>query len=179
MLGYDERMKTGRPDPTEHSPYFARYIDLATEDDIIDALEKQRGTTRGMFEGIDDKRGGYRYAPGKWSIKQVIGHMADSERVFAYRTLAISRGEKQSLPGFDEKTYVDGANFDSLSMRDLVENLSIVRAATLSLLRSLSPEAWTARGVANDSEVTPRALAYITLGHERHHLKVLKEKYGL
>lgn len=172
-------MNTGRPNPDEYAPYYAGYIALVTEDDVVLALEKQRETTRKLLNSLDEKRAAFRYAPEKWSIKELVGHVADAERVFAYRAMCIARGEKQSLPGFDEKDYVKGGAFDSVPLRELAASLTAARNASLSLFRTLPPGAWSARGMANGVEVTVRALAWMTLGHERHHLKVLKEKYGV
>jgi uncharacterized damage-inducible protein DinB len=166
-----------RPDPSEHAPYFSRYIDLVPENDVVTALEAQSDETQKLFASLDDERAAYRYAPDKWSIKGVIGHMTDTERVFAYRLLAIARGDETPLPGFDENEYAKHANFDQWSLRDLTESLAATRRANLLLMRNLSDDDWNRRGVANNNATSARALAFTMLGHERHHLKVLRERY--
>jgi uncharacterized damage-inducible protein DinB len=166
-----------RPDPSEHAPYFSRYIDLVPENDVVTALEAQSDETQKLFASLDDERAAYRYAPDKWSIKGVIGHMTDTERVFAYRLLAIARGDETPLPGFDENEYAKHANFDQWSLCDLTESLAATRRANLLLMRNLSDDDWNRRGVANNNATSARALAFTMLGHERHHLKVLRERY--
>ena len=178
IVGYDEAMHR-RPDPSEHAPYFSRYIDLVPETDILTALQAQMDSTATVLHGVDEDRARYRYAEGKWTIKQVVGHVGDAERIFAYRALAIARGDKNPLPGFDEDTYVRQGEFDSWKFADLVDSLRIVRQSNILMFRNLAGEAWDRRGVANDSPATVRALAYTMLGHERHHLNVLRERYGV
>ena len=168
-----------RPDPSEYSPYFQRYVDLVPEGDILAAMQAQAGATAGLLRGLDEERSNYRYAPGKWTIKQVVGHMGDSERIFAYRALSISRGETNPLPGFDEDSYVRGADFDSWPFADLVDSLAIIRRANVLMFRHLSEDAWDRRGVASDNPTSVRGLAYAILGHERHHVGVLRSKYGV
>ena len=168
-----------RPQPDEYAGFFGRYIDGVPDGDIVSFLESQGRTTQKLLSSIDEERAGYRYAPGKWSIRQVVGHITDGERVFTYRLLAIARGEKQSLPGFEENDYVDNANFDDRSLAELAAGLAATRSATLALLRSLSDEAWERRGVANNNPISVRAIAWVTAGHERHHLGILRDRYGL
>ena len=166
-----------RPDPNEHAPYFSRYIDLAPEDDVVTALERQGDATAALLAGVTEERAGFRYAPGKWTIKEVANHIADAERVFAYRAMAIARGETRSLPGFDENAYNANADADRRSLRDLAAELLAVRRATVALFRGLSDAAWNRIGTANENRISVRALAYVALGHERHHVKILREKY--
>jgi uncharacterized damage-inducible protein DinB len=166
-----------RPDQSEHAPYFSRYIDLVPEEDVVTALAAQGDETQELLASLDEERAAYRYAPDKWSIKGVIGHVADSERIFAYRLLAVARGDETPLPGFDEKEYAKHANFDQRSLRDLAEELGALRRANFLLMRNLSDDDWNRRGIANDNATSARALAYTMLGHERHHLKVLRERY--
>lgn len=168
-----------RPDPSEYAPYFKRYLDLVSEDDIVAALHAQLAVTSATLRSVNEERAEYRYAPGKWTIKQVVGHIGDTERILAFRALSISRGETNPLPGFDEDSYVRGADFDSWPFADLVDSLAIVRRANVMMFRHLSPEAWDRRGVANQNPTSVRGLAYTILGHERHHLGVLREKYGV
>jgi hypothetical protein len=167
------------PAATEFDPYYQRYIDLVPEDDIATALAEQGKKTASLLRLITDEKASFRYAPGKWSVKQVIGHFTDAERIFAYRALAIARGEAKSLPGFDENSYAEAGDFDRRSIRDIADEYESARRSTIALFRGLSDEAWKRKGVANDVPVSVRSLAFITLGHERHHLKVLRDKYGV
>jgi hypothetical protein len=167
----------GRPQANEHAPYFSRYIDLVPEDDIVHALEAQGRETAALLAGVSEEKSSFRYAPEKWSVKQIIGHVTDAERVFAYRLLCIARGEAKPLPGFDENDYVRNANFDGLSFAELVEGFAATRRASFALLRGLSDEAWARVGTANDKQISVRAIAYTLLGHERHHMRVLRERY--
>lgn len=166
-----------RPDAADYAPYYARYIELVPEDDVVGALMSQSGDTQRLLSSIDEARAAYRYAPGKWSVKQIVGHITDAERIFGSRMHAISRGEQQSLPGFDENDYVEQAGFDEWKLGDLAEHYALTRRANIVMLRNLSRDAWDRRGVANGVPVSLRALAFMTVGHERHHVKVLREKY--
>lgn len=166
-----------RPEESEYAPEFKRYIALVPETDIVAALEKQGAETQQLIASLDDNRAAYRYAPEKWSIKGVLGHVADGEKIFGYRFLAIARGEQQSLPGFEENDYANNANFDSWPLADLAESLAIVRRANVLTMKNLSDGDWHRRGLANGKEITPLALAFGILGHERHHLGVLRERY--
>ena len=169
----------GRPDPAEYAPYFQRYLDLVPEEDILTALESQMEVTSSLLRSVNEERANYRYAPGKWTIKQVVGHVGDTERILAFRALSISRGETNPLPGFDEDSYVRGADFDSWPYGDLVDSLAIVRRANIMMFRHLTNDAWLRRGIANQNPTSPRALAFTILGHERHHLRVLRETYDI
>jgi hypothetical protein len=172
------RMKQRRPEPAEHAPYYGRYIDLVPEIDIIGALEKQGVETQKVLSTIDETRGKFRYAPDKWSIKQLVGHLEDTERVFTYRALTFARGARTPLPGFDEGEFMANSPFESSTMRQRADGLASVRVATIGLFRGFDDEAWDRGGVASDNKVSVRALAYMTLGHERHHLNVLRERYA-
>ena len=159
--------------------FYKRYADLVSEKDLADALEKQGRFTSSLLHSTSEEKAALRYAPGKWSVKQVVGHMTDCERVFSYRAMAFARGEQKSLPGFDENPYAEAAEFDRLSMGLLADAYEAVRRSTVLLLRGLSDAAWDRTGTANETPLTVRELAIITLGHERHHLNVLRDKYGL
>ncbi len=163
----------------EYASFYANYVKNVTEDDVVAALEAQSRDTAALLARVDEEKASHRYAPEKWSVKQIVGHVTDAERVFLYRALAIARGDKVSLPGFDEQEYMRHANFDERSMRELADEYATARAATLATFRGFSDEAWLRRGTANNSAVTTRALAHIVLGHERHHLNVLRERYGI
>jgi hypothetical protein len=166
-----------RPGETEYAPFFAGYMALVPEEDVLAVLEGQVGELLSL--PVRSEKETYRYAPGKWSVREVVGHMADAERVFGYRAFCISRGEKASLPGFDEDAYVARSSFDTRPLRSLVEELCAARRANLPLLRAAGEEAWRQTGTANGKEVSVRALAFIMAGHVRHHLKVLRERYGV
>ncbi|HDR4424084.1 TPA: DinB family protein [Bacillus cereus] len=166
-----------RPKASEYNRYYATYINLVSDGNIIHILERQIQETNHLLKEISDSKGLFRYAPSKWSIKEVIGHIADTERIMAYRLLSIARGETAELPGYNDDMYVLKANFNKQSMQGLIENLMIVRQSTVHLLKSLDEDAWLERGNANKSEVTVRALAYIIAGHELHHLQIIQERY--
>ncbi|QWU45642.1 DinB family protein [Bacillus sp. NP247] len=166
-----------RPEANEYNPYYSTYISLIPDGDIIHILEKQMKETNLLLKDISDSEGHFRYAPNKWSIKEVIGHIADTERIMVYRLLSIARGETAELPGYNDDMYVLRAAFDKQSMQDLLENLTVVRQSTIHLLKSLDKEAWLQWGIANNSEVTVLALTNIIAGHELHHCQLIKERY--
>lgn len=166
-----------RPSPTEHPPYFQTYIDLVPHGDVLRILEEQAAGTLALLSGIGEERAGHRYAPGKWSIKEVVGHIIDSERVFAYRALRFGRNDPTPLPGFEGDDYVREGGFDGRSLADLAAELSEVRRTSVTLFRGLPAEALGRRGVANDGELTVRCFPYILAGHERHHVSVIRERY--
>jgi hypothetical protein len=168
-----------RPMPDEYAPSHAGYAALVPEEDILGAIESQSSDTQKLLASLDESKAAFRYAESKWSVKQVIGHVVDTERVLAYRLLAIARGEEQPLPGFDENLYVENAAFDAWKLGDLSEHYALVRRSTIVLLRNLPAEAWSRRGVANTATVSVRGLAYVIAGHERHHVGVLRERYRL
>jgi hypothetical protein len=166
-----------RPAETDYAPFYAGYVSLVPEEDVLSAIEQQSSETQRLISSLDETQAMHRYAEDKWSVKEVIGHMTDAERVFGYRTLCIARGDTSSLPGYDEKAYMRNANFDSWRLGDLAEAYALTRRANIVMLRNLDAAAWDRRGTANNAEVTVRALAFILVGHERHHLKVLRERY--
>ncbi|MFZ0419646.1 MAG: DinB family protein [Candidatus Sulfotelmatobacter sp.] len=166
-----------RPQPDEYAPYYARYISLVEGDDILITLDQQRRDTMMLLSGRDEQDGDFRYAPEKWSAKEVLGHICDSERVFAYRALRISRADATPMEGFEQDDYVRNGPFANRPLADLVEDFIAVRRATLSLLRNLDEAAWMRRGIANKNEVSVRGIAYIIAGHELHHRRILEEKY--
>jgi hypothetical protein len=166
-----------RPQAGEYAPYYERYISLVQGEDILDTLDQQRRETMTMLCGRDEADGDFRYAPEKWSAKEVLGHVCDTERVFAYRALRFSRADATPLQGFEQDDYVRNGPFAQRALSDLVEDFIAVRRATISLLRNLDEGAWMRRGSANKNDVTVRALAYIIAGHELHHRRILEEKY--
>lgn len=166
-----------RPQPGEYAPYYDRYIALVQGEEILNALDQQRRQTMLLLSGRDEEDGDFRYAPGKWSAKEVLGHVCDSERIFAYRALRIARADATPLEGFEQDDYVRNGPFANRPLADLVEEFIAVRRATLSMLRNLDEAAWLRRGLANKNEVSVRALAYIIAGHELHHRGILESKY--
>jgi len=166
-----------RPKPTEHHEYYLSYVSAVPEGNLLDILAGQIDRTSALLAAVPEARAGFRYAEGKWSIKEVIGHVADTERVFSYRALRIARGDTTPLPGFDENAWVPFGEFDRRTLADLAAELRAVRTATLALFGGFTAEAWPRMGTASGHPVSARALAYIVTGHERHHLRVLEERY--
>ena len=145
--------------------------------DVVATLGTQLESTLVLLQGIPESKAGFRYAPEKWSIRELLGHLIDTERIFSYRALRFGRGDKAPLAGFDQDTYVAEASFEACSLAELISEFEHVRRATISFFRHLAVEAWSRTGSANDAEVSVRALAYIIAGHELHHVEVLREKY--
>jgi hypothetical protein len=168
-------LSVARPERGEYDPYYERYISLVTGTDILGTLESQRRQMLLLLSGCDESDADFRYAPDKWSVKELLGHVCDTERIFAYRALRISRGDRTPMEGFEQDDYV--RNGPRAPLAEIIEDYIAVRRATLTLLRNLDGQAWTRRGIANKNEVTVRALAYITAGHELHHRRILEEKY--
>ncbi|MDR0136565.1 DinB family protein [Metabacillus idriensis] len=166
-----------RPEQNEYAPYYEGYISMIPEGDLEQILKEQVKETLHLLNDLSEAQGAFKYAEGKWSIKEVIGHVVDTERIMAYRLLSIARGDAVQLPGFDENAYVNQANFNREKMEDLLQNLFVVREGTLLLLKSLKEKDWLKRGTANQVDVTVRAIACIIAGHELHHRKILKERY--
>jgi hypothetical protein len=168
-----------RPMEGEHNPYYSKYISLVTEGDVLGLLERQPAELKTLAAGLSGDRETYRYAPGKWSVRQVIGHMTDAERVFGYRAFRISRGDATPLAGFDENLYVDRSPYDAVAAKQLAEEFAFVRAANVAFLRQLDASRWPLKGTANNNPISVRALAYIMGGHVRHHLNGLRDNYGI
>jgi len=166
-----------RPADSEYNSYYQPYVHEVPDGDLLATLVAQRDSTAAVLAGISDKSAGYRYADGKWSIREVVGHVSDAERVFSYRALRIARGDTIDLPGFDENTWMPMAGFEARSMADVAAEFRAVREATLALFNSFSAEAWLRIGSASGHPVSARALAWILAGHERHHLSILAERY--
>ena len=168
-----------RPGEDEYGAPYAGYVARVPETDIVAVLEAQAASMDRWPARVPHDKETVPYAPGKWTPRQLIGHMSDVERVFSYRALRISRRDATPLPGFDEKPYVDHSVFADVPVQMLVAELAAVRRANLPLFRRLDEEAWSARGEASGMGITVRALAYIMAGHVRHHVAVLGERYGL
>ena len=166
-----------RPAADEHHPYYSKYIDLVPESDAIEALEHQLADMLPLLRGLTEAQGSLRYAPGKWSIKQVLGHVIDGERVFAYRALRFGRNDSTPLPGFDENPYAEAAESDARTVASLVGELESLRRSNIAMYAGMPAEAWARRGAANDNPVSVRALAFITAGHGWHHIGIIRERY--
>jgi uncharacterized damage-inducible protein DinB len=166
-----------RPESNEYAPYYEKYVSLVPAGSIIETLQSQAADTLALLRGVSEERAASRYEPGKWSVKEVVGHVIDTERIFSYRALRFARNDKTPLPGYEQDDYARAANYDARTLADLADDFERVRAATVSLLRSLDAEAWTRRGLASDNEVSVRALAHIIAGHELHHVNILRERY--
>lgn len=170
-------MKPTRPKPGEYGAYYETYVSLISTDDIVGTLEAQRVQTLQLLTGRSERDGNFRYAPDKWSVKEVLGHISDAERIFSYRGLRIARGDTTPLPGFEQDGYVKNGNFAERTLAELVEEFDIVRTASIALFRPLDAASWIRRGVASNNEVTVCALAYVVAGHEVHHRRILEERY--
>jgi len=166
-----------KPDASEYASFYETYVSLVPEGDVVEAMSRQLDEVTALFGGIAEERGGHSYAEGKWSIRQLVGHVIDGERIFAYRALAIARGEQQPLPGMDQDEYMAHSDFDSRTLADLIAEFAHARAANVLMFRGLSEEAWLRRGTASEREVSVRAIAHIVVGHVAHHLGVLRARY--
>jgi uncharacterized damage-inducible protein DinB len=171
-------LRIPKPEPDEYLAYYGKYIALVG-DDAMAALRKQAAATPRLLKGVSESQAMFRYAPGKWSVKEVLGHVMDGERVFGYRALRFARADGTPLPGFDENAWVPAAGFERRTMTELAAEYEAVRAATLALFGSFDSAALVRRGAANNAEVSVRALAHIIAGHELHHVGLLRERYGL
>jgi hypothetical protein len=168
-----------RPAETEFAPSYARYVALVPEADILEVLEQQVEETRRLAASVPRERETFRYADGKWSIREVLGHLVDGERVFGYRAFCIGRGEAAALPSFDENEYVAAASSDAIPLAELADELALVRRSNLVALGRLGPSDWARVGTASGKPVSVRALAWVMAGHLRHHFEILRERYGL
>jgi hypothetical protein len=168
----------GTPGRDEAAPYYFKYIDRISTDDIVGTLGRQLEESLAFFAGISEARSLYRYAPEKWSMRQVLNHVNDTERVFLFRALWFARGFESPLPGYDEGPAAEAARADACPWVGHVEEFRSVRLASVSFFRNLPPEAWMRRGIASDNPFTVRALAFILAGHLAHHTAVLQERYS-
>jgi len=166
-----------RPNETEYAPDFQGYVDQVSENDIMAVLRGELDELDVLLGGVAPDKETFAYADGKWTIREMIGHLIDGERVFGYRALCIARGEKQNLPGFDQNDYMLTAPYKQIELEDLLSELRLVRLSNIAMFRSLDEEAWNRVGTANGNEITVRALAFIMGGHLRHHMNVLRERY--
>jgi uncharacterized damage-inducible protein DinB len=167
----------GRPDESEYPPYAAKYVNLVAGSDILPILAAQLEQTTALLKPVDERRSEFAYAPGKWTLKQVVGHVVDTERIFACRALCVARGETNPLPGFEQDDYVAAGSFGERTLGSLLQEFRLVRQATIALFQNLPQPAWMRRGNANKFSVTVRGVAFLAAGHELHHVKILREKY--
>ncbi|MGB3262024.1 DinB family protein [Paenisporosarcina sp.] len=166
-----------KPLPDEYPAYYETYIGLVPDGLLSDILNTQMDELLALLSDLDDAQANYRYAENKWTVKEVIGHITDTERVMSYRLLRIARGDRTPLANYDDEQYVREASFHSRSLQNLLEELKAVRYATLHLIKGLNEDAFLRKGVASNHEISTRALAYIIAGHELHHVNILKDKY--
>jgi hypothetical protein len=169
--------RASRPVEGEFLPYYERYIALVPPGDVLSTLDAQMSETQTLLRGLPASIATYRYAPGKWSVNEIIGHLIDSERIFADRALRFARNDPTPLPGFEQDDYISNSKFDLYPLAELASELDCVRRSTVFLFKHLEEPDWVRRGVANNAEVSVRALAYIIAGHELHHRDVLHARY--
>jgi hypothetical protein len=168
-----------RPARGDYPEYFEKYVSLVPEDDVLPALAAQVELVDALPARVGAGKETYAYGPGKWSVRELIGHVTDGERVFAYRALTFSRFDAASLPGFDEVTWTPHGHFASTPLRSLADEFMLLRRANLQMLQRLDHAQWRAGGRGDGKAITVRALAYVMAGHVRHHLNVLRERYGV
>ena len=166
-----------RPEADEHHPYYARYIALVPQAMPVPALKEQMDEILPFLRGISEEKGGHRYAPGKWTVKQMIQHVIDGERVFAYRALRAARADRTPLPGFDENAFAAQADASGRTIQSLADELELLRLGNLAMFGTMSEEELRRGTVANENEISVRALAFIIAGHARHHAHLLRERY--
>ena len=166
-----------KPASTEYDAFFETYVRLVPNGDFFANLQKQHDETTALLANLPEDKINYRYAPGKWSLKEVVGHMIDTERIMSYRALRIGHGDTTPLPGFDQDLYVENAGLQQVSFDSLIDEFSIVRQATILLFKRFADEAFLRTGSANQKAVTTRALGYIIIGHAMHHSNIITERY--
>jgi uncharacterized damage-inducible protein DinB len=170
-------MTQKRPQSNDYAPYYGKYVMLVPDGDFLEILETQFREMKQLLDPLTDRQADFRYAPGKWSIKETLGHVNDAERVFAYRILCIARGDQTPLPSFEQDDYVKVSNASSRKLSDLLEEFTAIRCASIALIRSLDDASWLRRGTASGKEVTVLAIAFIIAGHTLHHHNIFAEKY--
>lgn len=167
------------PQPDEYGEFYKDYIELVDSPNVIESLIQQGQQVFSLIQTLSDEEAAFRYAENKWSVQEVLGHLIDTERIMAYRALCISRGEKKSLPGYDQDEYVNEANFSSRSLQNMSTEYDALRNANISMFSGFNEEQIKRKGTANQTKVSVRGLAYIIAGHEKHHLNILEEKYDI
>lgn len=165
------------PHSAEYAPFYAGYIARVANGDILETLKRQQSEMVKLISGLTTEQGAFRYGPGKWSVREVVGHVIDAERIFSYRALRVGRNDKTPLAGFEENEYVANGNFEDRAIADLAADFDHLRTSTIDLFRQFDAEAWQRTGVANAFDVSVRALAWIVAGHELHHREILINRY--
>lgn len=166
-----------RPEPSEYADYYDRYVSLVPDGNVLALLQSEHDRTASLLEGLTPEQASHRYAEGKWSVKEVVGHVIDAERTFGHRAHCFARRDPAPLPDFDQTDYAKSSNADARPLADLVDELQAVRRSNIALFRGLDDGMWSHRGIASECEFTVRALAYIIVGHEIHHRNVIEERY--
>ena len=168
-----------RPETTEYNEYYERYVSKVADGDIVETLEKQPSELKALFENVDEDRGTYAYEEGKWTLKEVLSHLIDGERIFGYRALRISRGDETPIEGFEQDGYIENSNANNRCFAELLEEFDLQRRSNLLLIKNLSDEGSRRTGTASGFGISVRGLVYIMAGHVRHHQGILKEKYAI
>jgi hypothetical protein len=168
---------TSRPDRTEAAEYYFRYIDLVPDGNVVQTLVSQRDETVRFLEGISEEQAGYRYAADKWTLRNVVGHLSDTERLFTARAFWFARGFDTALPSFDQNVAIAAGGFDARTWRSLIDEFADTRAAAIAFFAALPQDAWSRRGIASDNPFTVRALAYLSAGHVIHHVRIMRDRY--
>jgi hypothetical protein len=168
-----------RPAPSEYYAHFDRYISLVPESEVVPVMKAQADDLRTRLDALTEQQAGFRYAPGKWTPREMLGHVIDCERIFAYRALCLARGESQSLPGFEQDDYAAVAGHEAVPFTALVDEFAALRASHVHMFGHLDDRAWTRMGLVNGHPTSARAMAFVIVGHARHHVNILRDRYGL
>jgi uncharacterized damage-inducible protein DinB len=166
-----------RPEISEFDPYYNTYVSLVNGDQVIETLGAQPAELRSIFRAMPDAKGSYAYAEGKWTIKELLSHLIDAERIFAYRILRISRGDKTPIEGFEQDGYIENSNANNRTLADLLEEFELQRRSNMNMIRNLSDDSIRRIGTANEKTISVRALVYIMAGHVQHHINILRDRY--
>jgi hypothetical protein len=166
-----------KPEKSEYDPYYENYVSLVADTDIIPTLESQPKLLRDLIASLPEEMGSFAYAEGKWTLKELISHLIDGERMFAYRLLRISRGDQTPIEGFEQDGYIENSHANDRSFSDLLKELSLLREANMMFFRNLTEQDWLRIGVANNVSISVRALGYIMAGHISHHVSIIKDRY--
>jgi hypothetical protein len=166
-----------KPGPHEYDLYYDRYVSLVAGNDVMMVLDKQPADLRSLFRNVPDERGGYAYADGKWTIKELLSHIIDGERIFAYRLLRISRGDKTPIEGFEQDDYIENSNANNRTISELLDEFDLQRRSNMMLIRNLSEDGLSRIGTASERPISARAVIFILAGHVEHHVAILKQRY--
>ncbi len=166
-----------RPDRNEYADAYETYVSLVKGENVVSTFQESKIESQKIFADISEEKSFFRYSDGKWSIKELVGHLIDTERIFSFRALCFARNDKNAIAGMEQDEYIQNADFDSVDFADLVEEFAAVRTATILMFQHFNADAWLRTGIASDNQVSVRALAYMIAGHEIHHMQILKERY--